>query len=163
MRIGSNSEDYYLQACIKMVEEKLGWGSSNTWSHNDFLEASEKISQDSGIPLSVSTIKRIWGKVKYDGSPTTATLNALVIYLGYENWRTFKLTLDEHQEERREESLLPEEPVKEENREEVKEEIGTYPPVSEPILKPRKKKQLFTPILSASVLIGILFYFSFMK
>ncbi|MEJ0030224.1 MAG: hypothetical protein WDO15_07580 [Bacteroidota bacterium] len=40
--------------------------------------------------MSISTLKRIWGKVKYDNSPTAATLNALANFLGYASWRDFE-------------------------------------------------------------------------
>lgn len=92
MKSDPHSEDYYLKLCRKMVENKLGWGSSKNWSHNDFIEASEKVSEESGINLSVTTIKRIWGKVKYKGTPAASTLNALALYLGFENWRSFKIS-----------------------------------------------------------------------
>lgn len=91
MKSGSKPEAYYLLLCKKMVEEKLGWGSSDNWSHADFVEISEKISEATKINLSVTTIKRLWGKVNYSGSPSGSTLNALALYLGYENWRSFKL------------------------------------------------------------------------
>jgi hypothetical protein len=35
-------------------------------------------------------LKRVWGKVKYDSLQNTHTLDTLVQFLGYENWRDFK-------------------------------------------------------------------------
>ena len=52
---------------------------------------SEKIQEQLNIPLSHVTLKRIWGKVKYDSLPNTHTLNTLVQFVGYENWREFKI------------------------------------------------------------------------
>ena len=43
-----------------------------------------------GVVLSYVTLKRIWGKVKYDSLPNTHTLDTLVQFLGYENWRDFR-------------------------------------------------------------------------
>lgn len=100
----ANTEDFYLSRCRQQVEEKLGWGSSSNWSHGDFLEASEKISEAAGITLSITTIKRIWGKVAYNGSPASSTLNALAMYLGHENWRSFKQSQEVLQEEKEEET-----------------------------------------------------------
>jgi hypothetical protein len=42
------------------------------------------------VRLSISTLKRIWGKVKYDHSPTTATLNAIARFAGFDGWRDFQ-------------------------------------------------------------------------
>lgn len=96
---GSKSDTYYLALCREKIEEKLGWGSSEQWTHADFLAASENISEEAHINLSVTTIKRLWGKVNYKGSPSVSTLNALAVYLGYENWKDFKLDQDEKLEE----------------------------------------------------------------
>jgi hypothetical protein len=94
MKTAAYTDDFYLSRCRRQVEEKLGWGSSCNWSHADYLEASEKISEVSGISLSITTIKRVWGKVAYKGTPAVSTLNALAVYLGYENWRSFKQDQD---------------------------------------------------------------------
>jgi len=51
---------------------------------------SEKIHERTGVALSHVTLKRVWGKVKYDSLPNTHTLDTLVQFLGYENWRDFK-------------------------------------------------------------------------
>ena len=72
------------------IEKSLGWGSSNNWTNQDFEELSERIFDKTQVKLSVSTLKRIWGKVKYDSSPNAATLNALAVFLGYENWKSFR-------------------------------------------------------------------------
>src|SRR5688572_20850844 len=72
------------------IERSLGWGSSGNWTNQDFEELSERIFDKTQVKLSVSTLKRIWGKVKYDSSPNTATLNALAVFLGYENWKSFR-------------------------------------------------------------------------
>ena len=72
-----------------MFEEKTGWGNSDAWTNQDFLQLSELIRDETGITLSHVTLKRVWGKVKYDSLPNTHTLNTLVQYLGYDNWRDF--------------------------------------------------------------------------
>lgn len=86
----NDSEDLILQKCLQKIEEQLGWGSSNKWTTKDFNELSERISEVTGVLLSVTTLKRIWGKINYDSRPTTATLNALVHFIGFENWQAFR-------------------------------------------------------------------------
>lgn len=79
-----------INSCLRKIEEQLGWGESQGWSTQDFESLSKKIQEATGVALSVATLKRIWGKVRYESKPTITTLNALAQYLGYENWLVFK-------------------------------------------------------------------------
>lgn len=79
----------YIAKCKKLIEEKLVWGESENWQSQDFENLSEKIFEETSVMLSSSTLKRIWGKVRYESTPNTTTLNALVQFIGYENWRAF--------------------------------------------------------------------------
>jgi hypothetical protein len=81
----------YIPLCLSEIEQRLGWGESSTWTHADFEELSERIYSATRTRLSVTTLKRIWGKVSYTSSPTIHTLNTLAVFTGYENWRNFKL------------------------------------------------------------------------
>ena len=73
----------------RLFEEKTGWGDSDLWNNQDFLELRGMILDETGIVLSHVTLKRIWGKVRYESLPHTSTLNAIVQFLGYRNWREF--------------------------------------------------------------------------
>jgi len=75
--------------CRQLIETRLGWGDAASWTNEDFDTLSESIFDATGVRLSVSTLKRVWGKVKYDSSPTMATLNALSRYAGFDGWRDF--------------------------------------------------------------------------
>jgi len=79
----------YLDKCKQLIEQSLNWGASAQWTNEDFENLSDEIEEKTQVRLSVSTLKRIWGRVKYDSSPTAATLNALAKFIGYENWRQF--------------------------------------------------------------------------
>ncbi|MCS7004009.1 MAG: hypothetical protein NZM38_01635 [Cytophagales bacterium] len=84
-------QDAYLALCKKEIEEIFGYGSSEAWTHRNFVDLSEKIYQKTGIQLSTSTLKRIWGKIKpLDRPHHTTTLDALAMYLGYTNWSDYK-------------------------------------------------------------------------
>lgn len=85
-----DADELLLHKCKSLVQEKLGWEGSESWTNHDFQVLSEKIQEATGVNLSVATLKRIWGKVKYDSKPTITTLNTLAQFTGYENWRTFK-------------------------------------------------------------------------
>ncbi|MBD0260123.1 MAG: hypothetical protein ICV83_30770, partial [Cytophagales bacterium] len=83
-------EDQALPRCLKEIEAKVGWGDSGEWSTADFERLGERIAAETGVSLSVTTLKRVWGRVKYASAPTETTLNALAAFAGYENWRECK-------------------------------------------------------------------------
>ncbi len=72
-----------------LIEAKLGWGKATTWTNQDFIALSKRLSVETGAAISHITLKRLWGKVKYNGLPQVYTLNTLVQFAGYENWREF--------------------------------------------------------------------------
>jgi hypothetical protein len=150
MKPDTKPEAYYLELCRKLVEEKLGWGSSAAWSQADFQEAAEKIWEVTGISLSVTTLKRLWGKVNYTGSPSTSTLNALVLYLGYENWRAFKLQQDSAEAESMQQVM----PAP------VQEQQPVQPVVNTRMSAPKKRRNKLMPYLSLLLILaaGLVFY-----
>src|ERR1700744_1142202 len=84
------SDEYLIEKTKKLFEENTGWGDSEEWTNQDFMILSEKIQERTGIALSHVTLKRVWGKVKYESLPNTHTLDTLVQFLGYQSWRDFK-------------------------------------------------------------------------
>ncbi len=85
-----NTLECLIEKTIKLYESNTGWGDSDEWTNQDFVILSEKIQERTGAALSHVTLKRIWGKVKYDSLPNIHTLDTLVQFLGYEHWRDFK-------------------------------------------------------------------------
>jgi len=85
-----HTDEFLIEKTIKLFESDTGWGDSTDWTNQDFVILSEKIQERTGVALSHVTLKRVWGKVKYDSLPNTHTLDTLVQFLGYENWRDFK-------------------------------------------------------------------------
>jgi hypothetical protein len=85
-----STERELILLCRTRIEQILNWGDSSLWTNSDFELLSDKIFEKTAVRLSISTLKRIWGKVKYDNSPTAATLNALANFLGYASWRDFE-------------------------------------------------------------------------
>jgi len=78
-----------LTLLLKQIEKKLAWGESATWNTEDFENLHQLILQETGVSLSNSTLRRVWGKVEYAHLPSTTTLNTLAKFAGYENWRDF--------------------------------------------------------------------------
>ncbi len=85
------TEDVLLAKVKKIIESRLGWGDPAGWTNQDFLALSEKFREEMEASISHVTLKRIWGKVKYDGLPQIYTLNALAEFAGYQSWRDFKV------------------------------------------------------------------------
>ena len=85
-----STERELILLCRARIEQLLNWGDSGLWTNSDFELLSDKIFEKTTVRLSISTLKRIWGKVKYDNSPTAATLNALANFLDYASWRDFE-------------------------------------------------------------------------
>jgi hypothetical protein len=85
-----STERELILLCRTKIEQVLNWGDSSLWTNSDFELLSDKIFEKTAVRLSISTLKRIWGKVKYDNSPTAATLNALANFLGHASWRDFE-------------------------------------------------------------------------
>ena len=85
------NDDQFLSKAKKLIETKLGWGDSAGWTNQDFIELSKKIQEEIEVSLSHVTLKRIWGKIKYDSLPNTYTLGILSQFLGYKDWRDFKV------------------------------------------------------------------------
>jgi len=84
-----DNEKQHLEKCRQKIEEKVGWGPGTEWQNHDFEVLSDRILKETKVSLSVSTLKRLWGKIRYEGTPNIATLNTLAQFVGYENWRAF--------------------------------------------------------------------------
>ena len=82
-------ETFCIEKCKNLIEEKLGWGDSGRWQTADFENLSSRIFEETQEMISSSTLKRIWGKVRYDSNPNMATLNVMARFGGFENWRAF--------------------------------------------------------------------------
>ncbi len=87
-----STDEVYISKARALIESRIGWGKSDQWTNQDFLALSEKIREQTGVTLSHVTLKRIWGKVRYDSLPNPHTLDTLARFAGYENWRDLKLS-----------------------------------------------------------------------
>jgi len=83
-----------IQTLVLLIEEKLAWGNGEEWSNKDFESLSEQIFRDTKKRLSVTTLKRVWGRAELIANPSIATLDILAEFLGYASWREFARTQD---------------------------------------------------------------------
>lgn len=81
---------------LKIIEDQLGWGNSETWTSRDFEELNVLIQEKTKVSLSSSTLRRLWGKADYKNQPSLTTLDTLAKFSGFENWR--KYCLNEQQQ-----------------------------------------------------------------
>ncbi len=79
----------HIERCFELIEQRFARGPRKQWNTDDFRMLSESIQEATGTLLSVSTLKRLSGKVSYASKPNNSTLNALVGYVGFKDWRTF--------------------------------------------------------------------------
>ena len=86
----TNDEQVHIKTCLDEIEAQLNWGSSAQWSNYDFEKLADLIASKTGVQLSVSTLKRIWGKVSYKNAPSLTTLHTLARFLGYTDWRAWQ-------------------------------------------------------------------------
>ena len=92
-------EKQAITQCLQLLESRLNWGSSQNWVNYDFEKLSLEIEQKTQVNLSVTTLKRLWGKVKYPHAPTLTTLNTLAQFLDHADWRSFTQSLPAEQED----------------------------------------------------------------
>ena len=84
------TEDTFIRNCLSRIESELGWGEAQEWSTQDFETLSRRIMEKTHVQLSIITLKRMWGRIRYESKPTITTLNTLAQFIGFENWRAFK-------------------------------------------------------------------------
>ena len=75
-----------LKTLVEITNHNLGYIPSTPTEFNDL---SRQIETKTGRSISLSSIKRIWGYVSYEGFPSLNTLNNLAIYNGFKSWESF--------------------------------------------------------------------------
>lgn len=72
--------------------KKYGVQDIHSWNDKEFENASKLLFQETGIRISINTLKRLFGKIKTDKAykPQSASLNALAKYLGYSSYYEYK-------------------------------------------------------------------------
>ncbi|MCX2680518.1 hypothetical protein OOZ15_11250 [Galbibacter sp. EGI 63066] len=80
-----------------LIEEHLQWGESRGWNNYDFDKLAGMVQDKTGVMLSVSTLKRVFGRVEYKSTPSLTTLNTLAQFVGFEDWRVFMNSLEDEE------------------------------------------------------------------
>lgn len=85
-------KDKYLQHYCNELKIKRGKTPTEKWSGRDFQEIADDIYKKTSVKLSINTIKRVLGIIRYEGNPALSTRNTLVQYLGYKDWDDYLQT-----------------------------------------------------------------------
>ena len=82
-------DKYLIGLYLQELAEKMGYRDPSRLSERDYKHLCSQVEKETGISLSLSTVKRIFNG-HYKRLPQTYTLNALTQYIGYEDWQDFK-------------------------------------------------------------------------
>ena len=89
--MNSNPDAVYIKKCVDLIERRWQRGPSSEWKSYDFDKLSQEIFDTTGESLSLSTLKRLFGKVSYHNLPSVYTLNVLARFTGFNDWTSFKI------------------------------------------------------------------------
>jgi len=78
-----------IKTCLLEISRRSGYADPVSLRQRDLEHISAEIEKRTGILISISTIKRLLNG-QFNTLPQAATLNAIIAYLGYENWHEFK-------------------------------------------------------------------------
>lgn len=78
-----------LDALISITNHNLGFTPT---SPSEFSELCWHIQKRTGRTISLSSVKRLWGYVNYQGFPSVTTLNNLAQFNNYKSWAAFLLS-----------------------------------------------------------------------
>lgn len=82
-----------LDLCCQKITEKMGDKAITEWRVEDYNRLSSQLGKQTGVYLSVNTLKRIFGRLKTPQRyfPQKATRDALSQFIGYRDWQEFEL------------------------------------------------------------------------
>lgn len=83
------NQKYALSTLISITNHNIGFTPTTP---SEFNSLCWKIQKKTGQSISLSSIKRLWGYVKYDGFPATTTLNILAQFNDYKSWESFLMS-----------------------------------------------------------------------
>jgi hypothetical protein len=105
------SEDHrFVSICMTELCKNAGFAGLNNLVQRDLMFLCNGIESQTGVIISVSTIKRLLNG-QFSRLPQIATLDAIAVTAGYQNWQQFKITknlgVSKNGKEYKEKSLQP--------------------------------------------------------
>jgi len=90
MQSNLSKERELVKLCMAELCKEAGFADSENMIQRDLEFLSESILAKTGVLISLSTIKRLFNE-EFSRLPQIATLNAIAMFLGYQNWQGYKL------------------------------------------------------------------------
>ena len=84
------TEQEWVKRCMKELCQKAGFADCPNLVQRELEFICDSIESKTGVLISLSTIKRLLNG-QFSRQPQIATLNAISLFLGYQNWQDFKL------------------------------------------------------------------------
>ena len=84
-------KEKYIEELRKSVESMVG---KDMRTPKDFSMLSEQVFNRLKILLSPTTLKRLWGYIKDEGMARKSTLSILSQFVGYRDWESFCLAIE---------------------------------------------------------------------
>ena len=84
------TEQEWVRICMKELCRKAGFADCHNLVQRELEFVCDSIESKTGVLISLSTIKRLLNG-QFSRQPQIATLNAISMFLGYQNWQDFKL------------------------------------------------------------------------
>jgi hypothetical protein len=84
-------EHWFVNICMNELCQNAGFADSKNLVQRDLVFLCDQIESQTGIMISLSTIKRLLNG-KFSRLPQIATLDAIAVTAGYQNWQQFKIS-----------------------------------------------------------------------
>lgn len=84
-------EHQLVNICMKELCKNVGFANSNDLVQRDLVFLCDRIESQTGVIISLSTIKRLLNG-QFSRLPQIATLDAIAVTAGYQNWQQFKIS-----------------------------------------------------------------------
>jgi hypothetical protein len=91
MQAKSNGEHRLVNICMTELCKKAGFADSKNLVQRDLVFLCDRIESQTGVIISLSTIKRLLNG-QFSRLPQIATLDAIAVTAGYQNWQQFKIS-----------------------------------------------------------------------
>jgi len=86
------TEKELVKICLTEICRRNGISETSMMVQRDFENISQSIDENTGVLISLSTIKRLLNG-EFSRTPQIATLNAIAAYLGFKSWREYKSSM----------------------------------------------------------------------
>lgn len=136
-------ERFLLEVCKKHISKKLRWAPSEEWTHGDYQKLSELIFNQTNVQISHNTLKRIWGKLPFEGTPNSSTRDALARFAGFIDWEDLRQKSPDSEEASFAPIIASESPISTPQNQPTTENNA----LAESVIEPPRNREASSPII----------------